>query len=324
MPKVNKQKEDVSLIVAPLKEQQIEGSKAKIIEDAFLPMIQSLRALETEYNAIIKKPINEETCEEARTLRLKLVKVRTGVAKVHKEQKAEYLRASRAIDGIKNIFDFGAGDKENKLEAIEKHFENIEKEKREAIKQERLHKLSSYEYDLGTTDLGAMDDKMFDILFAGIKQKHEDKLIETARLEKERLANEKASAVALKKAQEETAKLRKESEIKERALKEAQAKAAADKKKQDAIIAEQQRIIKEKEDKEKAEAAAKAKAEAEQAASLKKQARAPDKTRLAKLVQEFQFPDFEAKTTEGEEVFNKIYAKLMEWKEYANKQIERL
>jgi len=54
----------------------LEESKARLIEQAFKPMIDKMVELEKEYNQIIKLPLTPETCSQAHELRLKYVKVR--------------------------------------------------------------------------------------------------------------------------------------------------------------------------------------------------------------------------------------------------------
>lgn len=127
-----------------LTKQAITDSKAAVIKSAFDPMVKMLEEFESEFERISNLPITPETSLEARELRLKMVKVRTGADKVHKEQKEEYLKAGRAIDGVRNILKWAVEDKEAKLDAIENHFVNIEKEQKMKLFNERLEILKSY------------------------------------------------------------------------------------------------------------------------------------------------------------------------------------
>ena len=62
--------------------------KAKEIASQFKPMLDKMEALEDEFNEVVSLPIDEPTTtEKAKELRLKYVKVRTGTAKIHSEQK---------------------------------------------------------------------------------------------------------------------------------------------------------------------------------------------------------------------------------------------
>jgi hypothetical protein len=120
----------------------IEESKATQIAEQFKPMLDKMVELENEYNEIIQLPVDKETCTKAKTLRLKYVKVRTGTAEIHKQQKAFYLAAGRYIDGWKNAQLFASEGIETKLESIEKHFENIERERLAKLKADRIAVLS--------------------------------------------------------------------------------------------------------------------------------------------------------------------------------------
>lgn len=126
-----------SLIVVDHTQYGLEEKQAKLVEAVFVPMIEKMTELETSYNEIVALPIEPTTIALARELRLKYVKARTGAEKIHKEAKAFYLAGGRFVDGWKNALTFAAGTKEEKLEAIEKHFENIEKQRRAELKQKR-------------------------------------------------------------------------------------------------------------------------------------------------------------------------------------------
>lgn len=66
----------------------LEESKAAQIAAQFKPMLDKMVELEQEYNQIISQPISKEVCAQAKELRMKYVKVRTGTEKIHKEQKS--------------------------------------------------------------------------------------------------------------------------------------------------------------------------------------------------------------------------------------------
>lgn len=198
-------KNETSIIAVQLAKEDLTGSKAEMIRNAFAPMADMLEGFESEYNTIIAKPITKELCVEARELRLRLVKVRTGTAKVHKEQKAEHLRAGRAIDAVKNILEYAVVDKEEALKKIELHYENIEKEAKEALRVARLERLKPYGFENSTIDLSGMSEQEYETFFIGAKTAHETKLSE------EKKAKEEAEAKRLAE-EAEKARLKKENE----------------------------------------------------------------------------------------------------------------
>lgn len=157
------------------KETGLSLTKAQEIMLGYAEHAQELGSHEDAFKKIIeasKKEITPELCAEAKALRLKLVKVRTGSDKTHKAMKADTLLVSRAIDGAKNILQLQIKERENPLMDIEKHFEKIEAEKKQAIANERRDQLLKYGWeDNGTMDLINMTDELFDGFLEGLKAK---------------------------------------------------------------------------------------------------------------------------------------------------------
>ena len=117
------------LVVLKAADYGLEETKAQEIQATFMPMLEKMTELEKEYNLIIQKDINEELCTEAKTLRLKYVKVRTGTADIHRKLKDFYLKGGRFVDGWKNAQIMASEGMESRLKEIENHYENIEKER---------------------------------------------------------------------------------------------------------------------------------------------------------------------------------------------------
>ena len=161
----------------------LEESKAKQIANQFKPMLDKMQELECEFNEVQEMQMSAEKVKAAKELRLKYVKVRTGTAAIHKEQKAFYLAGGRYVDGWKNAQVFASQGIEEKLSDIENHFAKIEAEKIEQLRQKRWGKLSQYmEQEPGM--LGVMEQDVFENLFNGAKAAHQ------ARVEAERKAEE--------------------------------------------------------------------------------------------------------------------------------------
>lgn len=169
----------------------IEESRAKSIQAAFVPMLNKMVELEGEYNEIVKLEINEDTCKKAKDLRNKYVKVRTGTAAIHKEQKAFYLSAGRFIDSWKTTQLSASQGIEEKLKSIEKHFENIEKEKIAKLQIERAEEFAKYGGEVIPGNLGEMLPEIWTNFIAGTKlnyetQKAAEEKAEADRIERER------------------------------------------------------------------------------------------------------------------------------------------
>jgi hypothetical protein len=265
----------------------LEESKAKEIEEIFTPMLAKMVELEKEYNEILKLELNDDTCKMAKQLRLQYVKIRTGTAEIHKKAKLFYLNGGRFVDGWKNAQLFASQEKEETLSKIENHFENLERERVEKLRMERLEKLSPYT-DIEPLALGHMEQTVFDNLLSGFRVAREARIAAEKKAEEDRIAREKADAEAreaqrlenirLQKEAEEREKARKEQEKRDAELAKARAEAEAEKKAKEKAEAEI-RAREEADKREKADAERKAK-EAE-----KKAARAPDKTKLLNFMQ---------------------------------------
>ena len=126
------------LVVLDAKQFGAQPSKAKQIEGVFQPMVAMLKGFEAQYNEITsQKEITRDLCADAKRLRLDIAQVRIRAEKARKAEKEEYLRAGKAIDGVASILKYAVVDKEKKLEKIEKHFETLEAERIEKLRQSR-------------------------------------------------------------------------------------------------------------------------------------------------------------------------------------------
>jgi hypothetical protein len=201
------------LVKLDYKEFGIEETKAKEIASQFQPMLDKMVELETEANEVFSLDINDkEASKKAKEVRLKYVKVRTGTAEIHKNQKAFYLSAGRYVDGFKNVQSFASQGIEDKLEAIEKHAENLEKERISKLQESRLVLVSEYTDDVVIMDLGNMEDEVFEG-FLNLKKTQKSEREEAVRLaEEKRIEEEKAETERLRLKAIEDEKIRKENE----------------------------------------------------------------------------------------------------------------
>lgn len=172
----------------------LEESKAKAIKNLYLPMLDMLEEMEQEFNEVVKKELNDETIKESRSLRLRIVKVRTSADVVRQNAKEESIRLNKAIQSAYNTLEFAIKSKEEKLKAIEDHYENLEKEKIAKLQEDRFKKLEKYTEnpDLIPTNLGEMDDEVWANYLTGSKTNYEN------RIEAERKAEEDRKKFELK------------------------------------------------------------------------------------------------------------------------------
>lgn len=340
------------LIKVDPKEYGLEENQAQTIEQAFLPKIQERDGYAAIYGSLITKEINLQTEKEARELRLKLVKVRTGIAEIHKTQKAFFLAAGRFVDAWKNKEIAPIEQMEENLSKIEMYSENIRREKIAKLEAERKELVMKFS-EVVPIGLGTMDISVFDSYLTGLElaynarikaeQEAEAERLRLIEVEKEnarlkaiederiRLENERLKAEAekreraieaeRKKQAELIAKERAEAEAKQRAIEEEARKAAA------LAEAERKRLQDEIAAKEAAEAAAKAeidRKEKERIEDEKKAAKAPDKTKLLKWVNEVSMPELKLGTPEGIGVAQTIDEKFAAFKRWAQNLIETL
>jgi hypothetical protein len=181
----------MNLVKIDPKEFGLEENKAKQISDMFKPMLDSMIALEKEYNEVVKLEISKEATTKAKELRLKYVKIRTGTAEIHKELKHFYLQGGRFVDGWKNAQLMSSQGIEEKLMAIERHYENIEAEKIEKLQEERALELEKYEVDFVPGNLGELTDGVWDNFLFGTKTSYDIRIAAEKKAEEDRVEAER-------------------------------------------------------------------------------------------------------------------------------------
>jgi hypothetical protein len=260
---------------------KIDESKALQIKATFEPMVKLVEAVEGERQKVLesaKEGVTNQVMADARNLRLEVAKVRISAEKKRVAMKQEYLRAGQAVDGANNVLKWAIVGIEKEMTAIEKHFENAEKERLAALQIERVGLISPYLEDAGERDLASMEPDVWNAYFNTKKKDHEDRVAAEKKAEEDRLAEEEADRVERERVKAENERLRKEA--KERDDKEAEEQAERDrvqKVKDDAHAAEleaerveKKRIADELAAKEEAEAKEKADAEETRQAELNK------------------------------------------------------
>lgn len=247
------------LTVSP-KDFGIEESKATVIEQSFLPKIVERDGLISVYENLLTKEIDKSVCDEAATLRKKLVKLRTGIADIHKTEKAFYLASGRYVDALKNKHTLPIEQMEEKLSEIEKYYENIEKQRIADLQTVRELELQPYEVEnISALALGVMADSVWINFLAGTKagyekKKEDERLADEARVEAARVEAERIEAQRI-----ENERLKKEAEEREAILLAERQAAEAERKRMqaaaDAQAAEAARLAKIESDKQAAKIA---------------------------------------------------------------------
>ena len=255
----------------------LENSKARQIEAVFAPMVKMIEGFEAEYAAVMSIDQSEEKSQKAKRLRIDVSRIRIQADKLRKKQKAEYLRAGNAIQGVYNILKDAITDKEDALKEVEEHYIRLERDRVKAIQEGRQSALFDCEVDGALMDLGNMTDQVWDNLLSGSKSSYE------------------ALKAAEKKAEEEAEEVkRKEREEKSRLKKE-----------NERLTAEREIINKEKkalEDKERERKAEEAKAERERLQAEIKKAEAEKKAQIEAAAA----PDREKLTGWGDALLGRI------------------
>lgn len=176
---------DITVKINPI-DFGLEESKAKQIQEQFQPMLDKMVELEKEANDVFKMPV-QKAAAKAKEVRLKYVKVRTGTAAIHKEQKAFYLQAGKFIDGWKNAQVFASQGIEERLMQIER-YEEIQRQQRvEKLQAERAVQLEEFELVVIPENLGSMSDEVWNNFFLGTKTNYKAKKEAERKAEHERI-----------------------------------------------------------------------------------------------------------------------------------------
>jgi hypothetical protein len=225
------------MIVDP-NEYKIEPQKAQELIGNLPFILRDRDPLAQEYERVVALNIeDEETSKKARELRMKIRDNRTkGIEAWHKNTKDFFLKGGQFVDAIKRMQSSINLGMEEKLEEIERYFENKEKERKEKLKNERIEVLQPFsEFVPMGINFGEINEDEFQKIFNGSKlQKEADdkRKEEEAEAERQRIEQEKEAE-------------------RERIIEEQ--KKLAEKAKKDALEA-QKRKAKEREDKIKADA----------------------------------------------------------------------
>jgi hypothetical protein len=247
------------------KEFGLELTQVETIEQAFLPKIQERDGLIEIYRQVINSELTPFICNQAGDLRKKLVKVRTGLADIHKTQKAFFLSAGRYVDAWKNKETLPIEQMEENLSSIENHFINLEKQRIAQVEKDRTELLKQY-MDFVPAQLGLMNEDVFNAYLASQKVAYEARIAAELKAEADRLAAIEAERIENERIRIENARLQAEADAKQKLIESERKAAEAARVKAQAEADAKQKLI---ESERKAAEAARVKAQAEADAKLK-------------------------------------------------------
>lgn len=297
----------------------LELSRAVEHAFKFVPQMKEINELSKSLTILNKENPSKQDVATARLNRLALVKVRSAAKTIKEELKENILTEGRLIDKLFKTVTDTAELSESEYEAIEKHAENLEKERKENLKKERLVLLDGLTDNASIYPLSEMSEDAFNELVNGLKLQKEAAEAAIKKAEEERIAKEKQEAEERERIRLENERLKAEAAENERlaaierkkqadtlAKLEAEKKASEDKARKEKE-AQEAKLKKEREENERLAAKLKAKEDAEKLAikkaqeekekeekerieAEKKAEKAPDKEKLKKFVSQFSIP----------------------------------
>ena len=243
------------------------------VQDQFAPFEKQANEWSEKAKQIMVTDASQtDLMEKAKEARLSLVKVRTGVTKLHKELKEEYLRKGQALDTIKRKLVGLIEPIEEHLQQQEEFVEIQEQLRKDALKTERRKIMADLigQQQADLMQLGEMDQQVFDNMVAGYKSQKEQQIKDEA--EKARLkAVEDLRIQEEQKAKDiEMERLRKQNAANELKLKEEREERIRLEKENDKKFKQEEEIRKEREKNER------------------KMKRAPDRVKLLSLAEQVQ------------------------------------
>jgi hypothetical protein len=295
---MNTQEQATQIVKLNPKEFGLEENQAQTIESAFMPKIVERDALREVYNNLLTQEITPDLSREAKAVRLKLVKVRTGISEIHKTQKAFFLAAGRFVDAWKKKETLPVEQMEEKLTEIEEYYDRIEAAKVKKLQEERTAELRKYQDETAfiPNNLGELAEPVWQNYLLGVKTAYDQKAAAEKAAAEAEAARVEAEKAEQERIRQENERLKKEAEEKEAALKAEREKAEAERKAREAKEAKEKaereakekaereaheaELRKERKERERVEAELKAKAEAERKAV--EQAEAAKQAELAK------------------------------------------
>jgi hypothetical protein len=185
------------------------------IKKSYLPFLNQLAEIQSQATKInFDSPaVIDETI--ARELRLKTVKIRTGSKDLKDERKKGYLLRGNLEQAAYNLIEASCKLTEDVFVNVEKAREIAEKKRLEQLRIDRLEMLKPYT-EIEPLALGHMEQTVFDNYLSGLKVAHEAKIEADKKAETERLAAIEAEKKRQEEIRLENERLKKEAVERER------------------------------------------------------------------------------------------------------------
>jgi hypothetical protein len=229
------------------------------LQAEFMPFFEAAhKVIEQSKSIKVQSASCTVEMKQARAARLQLKSIRVDVEKVRKSLKEDSLRTGKAIDGMANFLKFMIEPVEEYLDEQEKYGERLEREEREALRNERQEHAGKYLQDIPqSVDLSTIGEDEFLKLLEFAKAQFEAREETARRLEAERIERERREAEERAAMAAENERLRKEAEEREKVLQAERAERERVQREHEAEMARQraetERIQREAEAKEMAE-----------------------------------------------------------------------
>lgn len=186
--------EEVEPIINEYEKYEINKTMAVDLAKGLPSIIKERETLLSQVDAIlILDKDDPSTAKKAAELRKQIKSNRTqGFEKWRKTTKEVYLRAGQFIDALGKREIMINEQAEGQLEAIERHAENLERQRLETIQVERKVLVSAYVADdFSYPDLSNMDQEVFEAYLSTKKVSFEAKIAAEKKAEEERLERER-------------------------------------------------------------------------------------------------------------------------------------
>jgi hypothetical protein len=221
---------NIAQVQQTVEQSGIEPKKGKGILEVFTPYFSQLEQLDAEIKTLPSENPSKEEIKKAYDLRQMLKKNRTAAEKIKDDGKRNILIEGKLYDHLFGIVRDTSKPRESQLEAIEKWHEIQEAKRLDELEATRKQFISTNFPDVNTlfTDFRKMDEAAYNDYVNQLNYAKQEK----TRIENERIADEKAAALA------EAERLRQEAialaEAQEQARIEAEARAKAEAEKRQA------------------------------------------------------------------------------------------
>lgn len=184
----NQTQQQESGLVVLLKENSISESTALLLSSSFEEFYNQANEWSQKATAFLSDPAlsDEEKAKEARTARLALVKVRTGIEKKRKELNEEDQQKITDRNSAAKVLTGLVVPTEELLLAKEKEAEIADQKKKNELKEARAEALKNYNVDCTFFDLANMPDEAFKILLENSQLAFQKKAEDEVKADEER------------------------------------------------------------------------------------------------------------------------------------------